>query len=637
MCGIFGYSSGELTQEEIAKLLLSGLEKMEYRGYDSAGLCILNKNKLANYSRSVGRVSLLEQKIKITSSEKNDFLGIAHTRWATHGKSSEINAHPIRSDDDGSFFVVHNGIISNYAELKSMLISKGYTFSSQTDTEVACKLALMFYNENKKSSFADICRKVQLTCNGAFAFIFVSTLFPNQMIAVRQNAPVIVGVKNPISERFDVRNESFCMGANENTRFVVSSDISAIIDHTLDLVYLEDGDMAVIEKSGITIIPEYYGLGLDHRALIKTNTSIDSVIKGNFAHFMLKEIHEQGESILNTLRNRVDFENNLITLDTLEAHKEKLCNATRYLFIACGTSYHSSHATKKVFEELTDVPVVVEIASHFLDHQPKIYHTDVVFFISQSGETFDSLAALRYCRGKGAMTVGITNTPNSTMAKETTCRLDLHAGIEKGVASTKAYTSQFMSIILIGLFISQYKKTCESRRIEIVKAIEEMPSKIKQCLKINVAEFVNHLELKDSMLVVGRGYQAATCLEGALKIKEISYIHCEGILAGELKHGPLALVSEDKNVLMIIANDEFYQKSHSALEQIQARGATPFVICTDDLKDKYQKCITVPKTINCLQGLLTVIPFQLISYGISLKKGFDPDFPRNLAKSVTVE
>lgn len=641
MCGIFGVGEYDnKTQEEVTRSLIKGLERMEYRGYDSAGMCIARDGEIVTYARAVGRVSNLKSKVLPLkeSGSRGMFTGMAHTRWATHGQSTEKNAHPIQSDPTGVFIVVHNGIITNYSELRDMLVSKGYSFETQTDTEAAAKLALYYYDQDNSLEFDEIVRKVMSSCTGAFAFIFMSPRFPGLMIAARQSASIIVGVKNPSSESLKLDDSgSFSMGSAASTSFVVSSDITAIVEHTLKMVYLEDGDLAILSKKGIKIMPEPGEEQPSERKVVTASTNIDEAMKGNFAHFMIKEIQEQGESILNTMRNRVDFESKTVTLETLEPHKSKICNVSRYIFVACGTSYHSCLATRKVFEELAGCPVMVEIASHFLDLEPRIYKDDVVFFVSQSGETADTLSALKYCKKRNATTVGITNMPTSSIAKGTTCRLDLNAGVEKGVASTKAYTSQFMSIVLVAIFISQCKETCKQRREEIIGSMEELPDKIKECLKLDVDEFVDELDKKDTLIIIGRGYQAPTCFEGSLKIKEISYIHSEGILAGELKHGPLALVSKDKHIMMVIANDDFYHRSHSALEQVQARGGMPLVICTDDIKHRYSRSIGVPCTINCLQGLLTVIPFQLISYKLALKKGFDPDFPRNLAKSVTVE
>lgn len=633
MCGIFGSSSRKSSQGEVCKELITGLEKMEYRGYDSAGLCVLKGDSVLNYERSVGRVSNLKKKIQ-SGGATGDFIGIAHTRWATHGKSTETNAHPIRSDKAGTFFVVHNGIISNYFDLKSKLISKGYQFESQTDTEVAAKLALMYFEEDNSLTFIQIAKKVRDACQGGFAFILVSPKFPNEMCIIRQNIAVTLGINNPSSTAFAKKDGHFTMQNIGDSKIVVSSDILAIIEYTLNLVYLEEGDICHVSKDQITILSED---ATGERRVSKAETSVDSVIKGAYSHFMLKEIHDQSESILNTLRNRVDFESKTILLESLKPKIGALSKATRYWFISCGTSFHSSLATKKVFEELTGKPVNVVVASHFLDHEPTIDSSDIVFFISQSGETYDSLSAMKYCKARGATTVGITNTPSSTMAKEASCNMDMRAGVEKGVASTKAYTSQFMSIILIALYISQNKKIKKERREEIIGAIEKLPSLVKESLKIDVSAFVNYIGDNNSMLIIGRGYQDATCFEGALKIKEISYIHSEAILAGELKHGPLALVSEDKSILFVVANDEFYEKSQSALEQVQARGASPFVICSEDISSKYPRSLSVPKTINCLQGLLMIIPFQKIAFELSVTKGFDPDFPRNLAKSVTVE
>lgn len=643
MCGIFGFcDTGERrTQEEVSTILIEGLKKIEYRGYDSAGMCIFNNSEPVVYQKAVGKVESLNQKLKeINSTEGSKtgkFMSIAHTRWATHGESSERNAHPVRSDSNGTFFVVHNGIISNYKKHKEFLKSKGYVFETDTDTEIAAKLCLYHYEQNSNLSFLELVKKVLSDCEGQYAFLFLSSKYPGEMIATQSGAPMIIGIRNPSQFVYDSNSISHEMKAGEQTDFIVSSDISAIIEHTLNVVYINKEDIAVIRKEGIKI----YNPSADVAArtiLVKLDTQLSSVEKGEFPHYMLKEIYEQVESITNTTRNRIDFENHKVRLDTLEKHIEKISKAKRYIFVACGTSYHSSLATKKIFETLSGKPVIVETASNFLDMEPMVDENDVAFFISQSGETADTISAMNYCISKNVMTVGITNTRNSSIARNTSCEFDVRAGIEKGVASTKAYTSQFLSIILIAVYISQTLGTQEEKRVEIIKELERLPAKVKLCLEINLEKFLELLSNKGSILVVGRGNHAPTCLEGSLKIKEISYIHSEGILAGELKHGPLALVTPDIGIIMVITNDKFYDKSHNAFEQICARGGKPIVICSESIKDKYEEqSLIVPDTIDCLQGVLAVIPLQMISYKLAVKKGFDPDFPRNLAKSVTVE
>lgn len=712
MCGIFGYADYQrkLDQKEIANILIKGLEKMEYRGYDSAGLYILSDSENVHH-RAVGRVMNLDSKIKSSNSccanenkneksckhKNKEYIGIAHTRWATHGECCEQNTHPIKSDKDGKFFVVHNGIISNYKKLKDMLTNAGYQFETQTDTEVASKLALYYHTENPDLSFIEIVKEVIKSCEGTYAFLFASPLFPGVLIAAKHAAPLIIGISNgnPSILTSGKSNENiFDMKIKKDDKVIISSDITAIIEHSRNVIYLADGDIACVTKGNLTIHSKLN----TKKEVMTINSNLNEALKGNYKHFMLKEIHEQKDSILNTLRNRVDFDKKTINLNSLSKHLEKISKCSRIIFVACGTSYNSAIATKKIFEELTGKPTSVDIASNFLDIAPIIKKDDCVFFISQSGETADTISAINYCKKFNATLIGITNTPTSTIARETDCFLTVNAGIEKGVASTKAYTSQYMCIILIALYISQkvyeieskdkvdqnnssvkindskekvknldtnhiknisnnsqshktiknqkssikkndieYCEKIKKRRDEIIEAMVELPLQIQKTLDVPVEKLIEQINKRDSLIVIGRGFQGATCIEGALKVKELSYVHAEGILAGELKHGPLALVSKDQNIVVIIANDEFCDKSHSAYEQIKARGAIPMVICTEDISDKYDSCVAVPKTIDCLQGILMVIPFQIISYNLSIKKGYDPDFPRNLAKSVTVE
>lgn len=642
MCGIFGYTDCESkkTQKEICDAMIEGLEAVEYRGYDSAGVCVLNGDKTAVYKKAVGKVENLKAELeeinKTNGSNTGNFIGIAHTRWATHGKSCEINAHPIRSDLNGTFYVAHNGIITNYKERRAYLESKGHVFETATDTEVAAKSILQFYNENKSATFVELAKMVVNECKGLSAFLFLSCKFPSEMVAVHNGLPLILGIHNSTKPLVhDSKTNTYTLDSEAKTKFIISSDVSSIVKHTDQAIWGNTGTILNLSPKGLKI--SFFKEQKLIPILAKIETSAQGCDKGQYAHFMLKEICEQKESITNASRNRIDYDNETVTLKSLEKSRNEFLNANRFLFVACGTSYHSCLAIVKVFESLSKKPASVFVSSHFLDLEPHVDAKDVVFFISQSGETADSLRALEYCIEKGAVTVGITNTPGSTIDRKTTCSMNLQAGIEKGVASTKAYTSQFMCLVLVALYISQESNTNEVLRKEIISEIQNIPDKIDQCLATNVDAFVDELMAKDSLLVVSRGYQAATCLEGSLKIKEISYIHAEGILAGELKHGPLALVHPELSIIAVIANDDYFDKSHNALEQIEARGSKPLVICTDDIKSKYGKCISVPKTLDCLQGILTVVPFQLISYKVAVKRGIDPDFPRNLAKSVTVE
>lgn len=634
MCGIFGYCDfeGTKTQEEMCRILITGLERIEYRGYDSAGVCVFNRGVQKVYEKAVGKVECLKKRLEEKAKQdKGRFLCMAHTRWATHGESSERNAHPIRSDHNGTFYVVHNGIISNYKKHKKDLSKEGHVFETDTDTEVAAKLCLKHYREGM--TFLEVVKKVIGECEGQYAFLFLSPKFPDEMIAAQSGAPIIIGMKSPMGDfKQDKEKNCYQLDIENETDFIISSDISAIVEHTAEVVYVNVDEIAVMRPGSI----EIYGSTREVR-ITKLDNHLVSVDKGEFSHYMIKEIHEQCDSLSNTIRERVNFEMGNVKMETLETHLETLLNAKRFLFIACGTSYHSSLAVKKIFEYLTDRPVVVQPSSDFLDNRPSVGNQDVVFFISQSGETADSISAMNYCHSKGATTIGVTNTQNSTIARMAACSVDVRAGIEKGVASTKAYTSQFMTNVLIALYISQERGTNNEKRKEIIAEVEKIPGKVKKCLELALDSHVDRLYDNDSILVIGRGYQVSTCFEGSLKIKEISYIHSEGIMAGELKHGSLALVCSQIGIIVIIADDEFYEKSHNALEQIMARNGQPLVICPESICDRYNWSIAVPDSIDCLQGLLTVIPLQLISYKLAVKKGIDPDFPRNLAKSVTVE
>jgi glucosamine--fructose-6-phosphate aminotransferase (isomerizing) len=683
MCGIFAYLNYLVEKDRgyIIDTLTNGLKRLEYRGYDSAGLAIDGDNNDILIYRQVGKVRALEQLIK--EDTKLDltktFLshtGMAHTRWATHGQPSQRNSHPQRSDPNNEFLVVHNGIITNFKEIKTVLEKKGYQFESDTDTECIAKLTKYIYDSqkaNKQLNFTNLVKAVVKELEGAFALIFKSTHFPNEMVAARRGSPLLVGVKTEKKLKVDFVDVEFGNGETipepesklsnsdvpkmhrsqsraflsedgmpQPIEFFLASDPSAVIEHTKRVLYLEDDDIAHICEGELHIHRLRREDGMSSVRFIQTlELELAEIMKGQYDHFMQKEIFEQPESVVNTMRGRINFDTHKVTLGGLKAYLATIRRCRRIVFCACGTSYHSAIATRAIFEELTEIPVSVELASDFLDRRTPIFRDDVCIFISQSGETADTILALRYCLERGALCVGITNTVGSTISRETHCGVHINAGPEVGVASTKAYTSQYISLIMMALQLSEDRLSMTERRNAIIDELHELPRHIKEVLKLDaqLQSLAKDVLLKEkSLLILGRGYQHATCLEGALKIKEISYMHSEGILAGELKHGPLALIDENMPVIIIMTKDSYYPKVQSALQQVTARKGIPIVICNegDTSLSKY-RCIAVPQTVDCLQGLLTIIPLQLLSYHLAVFHGVDVDFPRNLAKSVTVE
>jgi len=684
MCGIFAYLNYLVEKDRgyIIDTLTNGLKRLEYRGYDSAGLAIDGDNSDILIYRQVGKVKALEQLIK--EDTKLDltktFLshtGMAHTRWATHGQPSQRNSHPQRSDPNNEFLVVHNGIITNFKEIKTVLEKKGYQFESDTDTECIAKLTKYIYDSqksNKQLNFTNLVKAVVKELEGAFALIFKSTHFPNEMVAARRGSPLLIGVKTEKKLKVDFvdvefgngeaipdteskmsasdvpkmhRSQSRAFlsedGMPQPIEFFLASDPSAVIEHTKRVLYLEDDDIAHICEGELHIHRLRREDGMSSVRLIQTlELELAEIMKGQYDHFMQKEIFEQPESVVNTMRGRVNFDTHKVTLGGLKAYLATIRRCRRIVFCACGTSYHSAIATRAIFEELTEIPVSVELASDFLDRRTPIFRDDVCVFISQSGETADTILALRYCLERGALCVGITNTVGSTISRETHCGVHINAGPEVGVASTKAYTSQYISLIMMAIQLSEDRISMTERRNAIIDELHELPRHIKGVLKLDaqLQSLAKDVLFKEkSLLIMGRGYQHATCLEGALKIKEISYMHSEGILAGELKHGPLALIDENMPVIIIMTKDSYYPKVQSALQQVTARKGQPIVICNEgdtSLANKY-RTIAVPQTVDCLQGLLTIIPLQLLSYHLAVFHGVDVDFPRNLAKSVTVE
>lgn len=663
---------------------------------------------------------------KLDLTEKFDtHVGIAHTRWATHGAPSAVNSHPQRSDEDNEFVVVHNGIITNYKDLKQFLELKGFVFESETDTEVIAKLIKHLHDSLPNLSFREIVEQAIQQLEGAFALVFKSSKFPNQVVATRRGSPLLVGIKTKMSLPTDYipvimgRKEGFNMkgpgktlhspadavsgavgpevveigekvqtdvrpnsdsvddttdhsdqssivankgaftkmhrspsttefsplGENSPVEYFFASDASAIIEHTNRVIFLEDDDVAWVCNGRLTIhrINRKRENNLSPMREITTlKMEIQQIMKGNYNSFMQKEIFEQSESVINTMRGRVDFKSGSVILGGIKDYIGDIMRCRRLLLIGCGTSFHSAIATRQILEELTELPVMVELASDFLDRKTPVFRDDVCFFISQSGETAETLIALRYCKQRGALIVGITNTVGSSICRESHCGVHINAGPEIGVASTKAYTSQFLSLVMFALVMSEDRKSMATRRQEIINGLKRLPDDIKQVLSLDheVLMLAKELYKQKSLLVMGRGYNHSTCLEGALKIKELTYMHSEGILAGELKHGPLALVDEKMPVIMVITRDPVYPKCMNALQQVTARDGRPIIICEQDDKETKElafKSIEVPHTVDCLQGVLTVIPLQLLSYHIAVLRGCNVDCPRNLAKSVTVE
>uniref|UniRef100_A0A671WJQ6 glutamine--fructose-6-phosphate transaminase (isomerizing) n=1 Tax=Sparus aurata TaxID=8175 RepID=A0A671WJQ6_SPAAU len=689
---IFAYLNYRVsrTRKEIFETLVKGLQRLEYRGYDSAGIAVdgptktttdMSGNTICLFKKK-GKVKALDEELyKKDSLDLDEELcthfGIAHTRWATHGEPSAVNSHPHRSDKDNEFVVIHNGIITNYKELKEYLKTKGYEFESETDTEVIPKLIKYVYDnrESDNVSFSTLVERVIQQLEGAFALVFKSHHFPGEAVSTRRGSPLLIGVRSEheqLTENIPIqynsgelcstlsisegnkqgknshnRSDSFSginsVGDGRAVEYYFASDASAIIEHTNKVLYMEDDDIAVVKGGKLSIHRLNRRAGEDPvRAIQTLQMELQQIMKGNFESFMQKEIFEQPESVVNTMRGRICFDTNKVVLGGLKEHLKEIKRCKRLIVIGCGTSFHAAVATRQILEELTELPVMVELASDFLDRNTPVFRDDVCFFISQSGETADTLMALRYCKNHNALTVGITNTVGSSICRETDCGVHVNAGPEIGVASTKAYTSQFVALIMFALMLSEDRLSLQPRRLEIINSLRMLPELIKKVLTLDdkIKDIANELYLQRSLLVMGRGFHYATCLEGALKIKEITYMHSEGILAGELKHGPLALIDKDMPVIMIIMRDACYTKCQNALQQVTARSGRPIILCCQDdpemTKNAYQT-IELPQTVDCLQGILTVIPLQLLSFHLAVLRGFDVDFPRNLAKSVTVE
>lgn len=612
MCGIVGY----LGDRDVLPIIIKGLKRLEYRGYDSAGVAISTDNEINVYKKQ-GKVSALEE--FIGQQEVKGTVGIGHTRWATHGEPNDLNAHPHYSCSK-EFAIIHNGIIENYGPLKAELESKGYTFVSDTDTEVL----VTFIEDIYKSGNYSIEEAVRIALSnviGAYAIAVLSTKEPRKIVAARKGSPLVIG-----------------LGKNE---YFLASDATPIIEYTNEVVYLNDEEIAVISDEGFNI-RDLKDVSKD--PYIQTlEMELDALEKGGYPHFMLKEIFEQPNSIADCMRGRLNSASGSLVLGGIRNYSNALINAEKIVILACGTSWHAGLVAEYIFEEFCRIPVEVEYASEFRYRNPIVKEGDIVIAISQSGETADTLAAIELAKSKGAIIFGVVNAVGSSISRTTHEGAYLHAGPEIGVASTKAFTAQLSVLIMIALRVANRRGTITERKYkELLVELETIPSKVKKALEYNSQiEYISEL-FKDAknFLYLGRGYNFPVALEGALKLKEISYIHAEGYPAAEMKHGPIALIDEEMPVVVIATRDSSYDKIVSNIQEVKARKGVVIAIVTEGdvlIPKMADFVIEVPATHEALMPLVSVIPLQLLSYHIAVMRGCNVDQPRNLAKSVTVE
>ncbi len=608
MCGIVGYVGSKVA----TPLLLEGLKRLEYRGYDSAGVAVMN-GKGVETVKEAGKIAKLES--LLASAPVSGTTGIAHTRWATHGPPNQVNAHPHMSQD-GSIAVVHNGIIENANVLKKMLKGRGYEFRSDTDTEVLAHLIEEFFEGNLEDAVIQALRQVE----GTYGIAVISSVDSHKIVAARKGSPLLVG-----------------LGEDE---YFIASDVSAILAHTRQVVYLDDGEMAVLERNGYRIVD------LDAVEVTKKVSRIDwdlaQIERGGYAHFMLKEIFEQPATIENTMRGRLLDDEGTSKLGGLNLTDEELLGFTNIVITACGTSWHSALIGEHMLEELARIPVEVEYASEFRYRNPIVDERTLCIVISQSGETADTLAAMREAKRRGARTLGIVNVVGSTIAREADGGIYIHAGPEIGVASTKAFTSQVVALLLFTLKLGRLRDLSLLRGREIIDGMRALPGQLQQIL--DRAEEIENLaeEFKraSNFLYLGRGYNFPVALEGALKLKEISYIHAEGYPAAEMKHGPIALIDEMMPVVFIATHDSVFDKITSNVHEVKARKGRVIAVTSRDepaLEGQLDYEFRIPETIDILMPILASVPLQLLSYYVAVKRGSNVDQPRNLAKSVTVE
>ena len=614
MCGIVAY----IGKKQAFPIVLKGLKRLEYRGYDSAGVALLNNGALNIYKRS-GKVSNLEE--FANQNDVDGHAGIGHTRWATHGAPNDVNAHPHFSNDE-SLAVIHNGIIENYDVLKKELISKGYTFKSETDTEVLVHL-IDDIRKNENVWFGEALRRALHHVVGAYAIVVICKNEPNKLVAARKSSPLVVGIGN-------------------EGDFYLASDATPIVEYTKKVVYLEDEEIAIVDLvEGLRI----YNIGDQEKTpyVHQLELELEALEKGGYEHFMIKEIHEQPRSIQDCFRGRLNATEGWVSLGGIRDYEQKMINANRLIIVACGTSWHAGLVGEYLIEDLARINVEVEYASEFRYRNPIINENDVVIAISQSGETADTLAALELAKSKGATILGICNVVGSSISRITDAGSYTHAGPEIGVASTKAFTAQVTILTLMALSLGHKKGTISDSKFHtLLTELEAIPEKVKQVLEANLEFEKIAAKYKDvtNALYLGRGSSFPVALEGALKLKEISYIHAEGYPAAEMKHGPIALIDENMPVFVIATKGNSYEKVVSNIQEVKARKGKIVAIVTQGDKQVHEiadHTIEIPETDEYLVPLLATVPLQLLSYHIAVMRGCNVDQPRNLAKSVTVE
>jgi glucosamine--fructose-6-phosphate aminotransferase (isomerizing) len=613
MCGIVAY----IGHREACPVVLKGLKRLEYRGYDSAGVALLGADKQFKIYKKSGKVSDLEE--SIGSQNTKALTGMGHTRWATHGAPNDVNAHPHLSGS-GKFAIIHNGIIENYASLKAALVKRGHEFKSETDTEVLIHLIEDIYDKNDVT-FEEAVRMSLTQVIGAYAVVILSNEDPNYLIGARKGSPMVIGV-------------------GENEHFI-ASDATPIVEYTRNVIYLNDGEMAIIQNNKLTVKTIDNTIKTPYIQELEIN--LESIEKGGYDHFMLKEIFEQPRSILDSFRGRIHINDGTISMAGIDKYEDKFKNLERIIIVGCGTSWHAGLVGEYLFEDFARIPVEVEYASEFRYRNPVIDEKDFVIAISQSGETADTLAALELAKSRGATIFGICNVVGSSIPRLTDAGAYTHAGPEIGVASTKAFTAQVTALLLMALSVGQKRGTISTSRLrELLIEIETLPAKVEKVLLTDAQTKKIAEEFKDSKnaLYLGRGYGFPIALEGALKLKEISYIHAEGYPAAEMKHGPIALIDEEMPVVVIATNHSNYEKVVSNIQEVKARKGRVIAIATEGdehIATMADHVIYIPDCEEAMLPLIATIPLQLLSYHIAVLRECNVDQPRNLAKSVTVE
>jgi glucosamine--fructose-6-phosphate aminotransferase (isomerizing) len=610
MCGIIGY----IGNKNCVPILIKGLKRLEYRGYDSAGIGVINKDG-CEVIKNEGKVSILEENVE--GKKLNATIGIGHTRWATHGIPNEINAHP-HYNGDKNLMLIHNGIIENYSVIKRRLSNKGYKFVSETDSEVLAQL-IDYYVKKGKTLFQSV-RYALNEVEGTYGIVVLSKSDPDKLIVAKKGSPLVIG-----------------LGENEN---FIASDVNALVAHTKQVVYLEDDEIAEVYKD--KFIAKTISDKNINKEIHEVTMDADEISKSGYPHFMLKEIMEQPESVKNAMRGRLLKDEGISKLGGLQGFEDRIANSKRIIISACGTSWHAGLVGEYMIEEFAGIPVEVEYASEMRYRNPIINKDDTIIFISQSGETADTLAALKEAKRKGALVLGVCNVVGSSIARESEAGVYIHAGPEIGVASTKAFTAQLTVLALITLLIARKRQMSMVSGQEIINELNALPEKIQKILLLNdkIEKIAEEFVESNNFLYLGRGYNFPVALEGALKLKEISYIHAEGYPAAEMKHGPIALIDENMPAVFIAPSDAVYDKILINIAEVKARKGRILAIASEDdnkIDTLVDITIKIPSTYKMLTPILTVIPLQLLAYHVAVKKGLDVDQPRNLAKSVTVE